>query len=1595
LISQIILLPFTGVSTVDHKSSHISTNEIGLNKLNIGTKAQTGAFVYNYPIDIPQGRNGLQPDLSLNYNNQNEDQQNIAGHGWSFSSFYIERINKNGLDKLYNENFFYSSMSGELEVVNGNNYSAKIETGDFLNYELTKDNTWVVTDKSGTKYTFGSDTNSRQDDIDNPEHIYKWMLKEIRDTNNNYVRYEYFKDSGQIYPVGIVYTGHGSVDGIYEIILGLEKIEDSSIFYNTGFEVKTNFRVSLVDVRIKGDTVKRYNFNYITEDNDKKSLLSSITESAHKGSNVETLPATIFEYNSNNIITKINYSKGSKAYIKYKKYKNNNKATDTVYTVKSITTNDGMGNESTVYYEFENGEYYNTPQNKRFAGFGLATKIIPNGNITKQYFHQGNGGSYEYERNDTEEKINTMYREDILDNFGNLYTQTLNKFEQTSLGNSRTFVYKTETVKRNFDGNETEKSTAETYRYSTENGNITKFIEWGEVDIQTDGNFVDVFGDERIHNYTYATNGNGIYALSSEIVIDSYTNKVEESKTYYDELGFGYLSKGDPTKQEKWIKENIYKTTEKDYGIYGLVISQRDANGNITEYKYDDHNLFVENTMNALGQATTAVYDYAIGQPTRTTDTNNQVYETDYDAFGRIVRSKIPNPDNSGTLVIATEYEYTDNAMPRIVKTTNYLDDTNSVESYSYINGIDQTVQTKVEAENGYVVKDIKYNNFGLLEKESLPYFDKDKYYTKPTKDKDLYKVYTYDALKRVKTITNATGAISNDYDNWKIITTDQKGNTKQYINDGYGRSVQVVENDRNETYYNYDSKGNLSKITDSKGNVRNFLYDGLGRRVISEDLHNPADTEYSVWSYIYDNNGNLISEIDSKGNIVKYFYDSLNRQTIEDYIIGFGNEVEYIYDACVGGVGKLCVVETSNVMTNYEYNNLGQISSENIIIEGVSYKTQYKYDRQGNIISIIYPDKSEVKYIYNTAGQLEKVQQKEDGGIFRDVVTNFDYSPTGQIILQENANGTKTVNTYNANELYRLVNKKTEQTKGLLSASDDGRLSASILQDLSYTYDEVGNIIQLTEASELENSKIANYSYDDLYRLTSADISNTATDTDYIEKYTYDSIGNILTKNVKGDFISTSTFIALSSTTVDGESEAEPQRAVIIDPDASQYLLISEAEQTGLDLISDFTIEAWVNFNSLPGDGTVKYIVNKNGGMPRKAYLLGVSNNSGTIRIGMNLSENGVTNIGEDTYQEWAGAETGAWHHIACVYTAGVSVECFVDSESLTPYTENIPNSINNTMIPFAVGASSGGIGAIDANIDDMRVWNIARTQTQIADNYEAELSGDEENLMGYWRFNNDLQDLSPNGNHLSWKDDTGVYADGANLVSYDSSDTTSEEGAPAFRTKVATPYKVDQTFVYEYSGVGFANPHAITDINKKGYYYDANGNLRAYEGVILNWDYKNRLIRSIVNGSTTNYFYDHNNQRVYKDQVGLVSIYPNKFYNVENPNNTRIKNLVKKHIFVGDANIATVENGELFYHHTDHLNSSSVETDGKGYVVEVLDYYPFGTVRMDKMSLGYENDNKFAGYELDSSGLYYTGQLYYNGEIGKFAGLGEKNDI
>ena len=68
------------------------------------------------------------------------------------------------------------------------------------------------------------------------------------------------------------------------------------------------------------------------------------------------------------------------------------------------------------------------------------------------------------------------------------------------------------------------------------------------------------------------------------------------------------------------------------------------------------------------------------------------------------------------------------------------------------------------------------------------------------------------------------------------------------------------------------------------------------------------------------------------------------------------------------------------------------------------------------------------------------------------------------------------------------------------------------------------------------------------------------------------------------------------------------------------------------------------------------------------------------------------------------------------------------------------------------------------------------------------------------------------------------------------------------------------------------------------------------------------------------------------------------------------------------------------------DHLSGSSLMLDEGGEVVQLLDYYPFGSVRINEKVGDFDESHKFTGHELDSeTGLYYANARYFNSDLGR----------
>ncbi len=132
-------------------------------------------------------------------------------------------------------------------------------------------------------------------------------------------------------------------------------------------------------------------------------------------------------------------------------------------------------------------------------------------------------------------------------------------------------------------------------------------------------------------------------------------------------------------------------------------------------------------------------------------------------------------------------------------------------------------------------------------------------------------------------------------------------------------------------------------------------------------------------------------------------------------------------------------------------------------------------------------------------------------------------------------------------------------------------------------------------------------------------------------------------------------------------------------------------------------------------------------------------------------------------------------WHHIAVVYNGSGATKYltgYVDgAQTGAANTTGSPlSSYSGNTLRFGMTRHSGGQYS-HCMMDEVRIWNIARTLPEIQDYMKRGLSGGEKGLIGYWTFDEGqgttLPDHSPRGNNgtivgASWTTDAAPVASG-----------------------------------------------------------------------------------------------------------------------------------------------------------------------------------------------------------------------------------------
>ena len=186
-------------------------------------------------------------------------------------------------------------------------------------------------------------------------------------------------------------------------------------------------------------------------------------------------------------------------------------------------------------------------------------------------------------------------------------------------------------------------------------------------------------------------------------------------------------------------------------------------------------------------------------------------------------------------------------------------------------------------------------------------------------------------------------------------------------------------------------------------------------------------------------------------------------------------------------------------------------------------------------------------------------------------------------------------------------------------------------------------------------------------------------------------------------------------------------------------------------------TMEAWVR----PREQYYNTVVS----LGFQAYVLEFAKG---LRPGVLLRTVNIDYSGAESYWKrlllFERLPESVWSHLAVTFQEGGSIKFYLNGELLHETTStgrvDAQVDIDKGNGQFRIGARWWTIPMETVyywgDLDEVRIWSVARTGDEIRSTFTAELTGEETGLVGYWNMNEGtgvtvIQDSSPNENHAT----------------------------------------------------------------------------------------------------------------------------------------------------------------------------------------------------------------------------------------------------
>ncbi|WP_157253989.1 RHS repeat-associated core domain-containing protein [Nonomuraea typhae] len=612
---------------------------------------------------------------------------------------------------------------------------------------------------------------------------------------------------------------------------------------------------------------------------------------------------------------------------------------------------------------------------------------------------------------------------------------------------------------------------------------------------------------------------------------------------------------GDVTDKRVWSDATHVATTRAGFDAYGRPRSSTDALGKITTIGYIPATGWPSGGVtvtNPLGYAETTVSSPLHGQTVKFQDANGKTTEIDYDALGRTTAvwtaGRPRNGSPTATFAYTIPFDGNLGQPTAPVKTTiaHLQSGTDYLTFHTYEDAWGRPRESQTASPSGgRIVSITTYDGRGLTAAVAarahngaapgsgllnpaltdLPAWTKSVYdhAGRPTAKID----YAGGAELR-RTSTTYGGA-----DVYEIVPpVGLPTEVRLDVKDRPRTITQRVSTGVSEvTGYDYDTRGNLTKLTDANGNVRAFTYDWIGRRVVADDPDSGSSRS------TYDAAGRLVATVDGNGQKISHHYDELGRPLSQwAGEVDSGTKLaEWRYDTVAKGEMSSATrfsggrPYTDSVIT---YDDDYRPTRTRLTIPDTgdrlagSYEFATEYDAAGRMIRQTMPaagglPRETLTYGYTNLGYAATVTSDYGGGF--TYAKASAYSETGRMTARSYGPRGQIVRTLNWDEGWNRLTGLTTKTK-----ADTG--SPQTVQDDAFFYDAGDQLRRVADRNQLTPQNQC-FDYDTQGRLSYA-YTNTQADCSggwyhgadrgglnpYWERYAYDKVGNITTKETWAD---------------------------------------------------------------------------------------------------------------------------------------------------------------------------------------------------------------------------------------------------------------------------------------------------------------------------------------------------------------------------------------------------------------------------------------------------------------------------------------------